>query len=266
MSWLDQDYTRRAAITVPSTGSSHDVDVVLPPDWDDFWGEIDADGHGVRVTLADGRTLVPYAVDNGSGGAFSRASRLGRVRIDGATFQSSAGTSLLWLYYGIDAPTNGAVAVTMSSVVTGRIEQAQPLRPILAQPLRPGLAQPRDAVAKAPAEESVVWLDVTDLLEQRRTETEGSSRLEEPWRALPAGYDDAGASAAVVEASRHRWVESESERGRRTYLRVGLTGGTDGEVYTVRVPIVTCAPEAVPEQRRVVEAAVALRVTAALET
>lgn len=267
MSWLDDDYTRRAAISVATSGSTADVDVVIPSDWDDFWDEIDANGYGVRVTLADGRTAVPYAVDNGSGGAFDRSGRLGRVRIDGATFRSTAGLcSLLWLYYGIETPTSGAAAVTMGSPLTGRIEQAQPHRPILAQPLRPGLATPRDAVAKTPTEETVVWVDVTGLLERRRTDTAGLDHLEEPWAALPAGYDDTGTTAAIVEATRHRWVELDSERGRRIYLRVGLTGGTDGEVYTVRVPISTIAPEAAPEQRRAIEVAFAVRVTAPLES
>lgn len=247
MSWLHEDYADRAAISVPDgTGvSTADIDTTIPPDWDEFWAAIDSNGYGIRVTTYDGRTAVPYAVDNGSGGAFDKTNRLGRIRLDGAPMPNVANTvALFWVYFDTDAPTNGAVAVTMTGVVTGYILQARPSnRLVRAKRQPPGLTRPADIDSKATAATEQFWFDVAGLL-QRYPRPQQRRLVREEIRA--AGYavlDDTGSVAGgMATAADTRFVEILDGLHRQMLVRVSVSGGTTGARYTVALTLRTGDP------------------------
>lgn len=247
MSWLSEDYADRAAISVPDSAgvATADIDTTIPPDWDEFWAAIDSNGYGIRVTTYDGRTAVSYAVDNGSGGAFDKTNRLGRIRIDGAAMPNVANTvALFWVYFDIDSPTNGSVAVTMTSIVTGYILQAKPSnRLVRAKRQPPGLTRPADIDSKATAATEHFWFDVAGLL-QRYPRPQKRRLFREEIRA--AGYavlDDAGAVVGGMStAADTRFVEIVDGLHRQMLVRVTGTGGTTGERYTVALTLRTGDP------------------------
>lgn len=267
MSWYDEDFAKRAAISVhcPSASSSADVDVVIPPDWDDFWETIDSSGAELRVCDADGYTLLSYSVDNGSGGSFSKTSRLGRLRLDSVTLRNAIGVGLLWLYYDNTGASSAAVSTTISGALVGYIEQGRaPSDAIPFRPLEPGVSQPRVQRAKTPNETIGVWIDVTRALEHRRTATAGSDRWEEPWHVTPSSVDEEGTTAAVEDLSKTRWFETTSGTGRRMMLRLSCDAGSNGTNYTLKAPFYTRVPEST-EFRRVLEPAVGILVRTPLE-
>ena len=237
MSWYSTDYQRRAAISVPNTAGSAtlDVDVVIPQDWDEFWTRIDSSGLGLRVTDADGRTLRSYSVDNGSGGAWSTTNRLGRVRIDGASFNAVANsTGLLWLYFDIASPTSGAVVTAMASVVTGYIELGAPPGWVTASPGKPGLTRPNAAATKTAAGTLHQWWDVAPLLQRYPVASQGRLYYEEIAAVALEAVDQTNAAAATLpEHTETRFVEVRTgPTSRRVYVRTRWANGTSGQRYT----------------------------------
>lgn len=250
MSWYDDAFRRRKAITVHSAagGGSFDADITIPPDWDEFWDEIDSAGNELRVTRADGYTLLTYDVDNGSGGAFSLASRLGRIRIDTAGAVGTATeTCLFWVYFDSTSTQGDASqAVTMTSVLTGYIELAAPSTYICSfEPPRAGLTAPRQSIGKGASDDLFVWLDLSQQLSTRVTKFANRMQYEEPIQALYSVVNGAGAAqAAMITAADTRWVEVVEGNARRLFLRVRVKAGTSGTNYTLIATVTTTNPVA----------------------
>lgn len=248
MSWYDEDYRRRRALTVVNTsgGATIDLNCTIPQDWDEFWGLIDSSGNGVRVTLADGYTLATYDVDDGSGGAFSKTNRLGRIRVDGLSTDSTADEALLlWVYYDIDSPTDGSSSVTITSPETGHIYLGKPgwaMAPFVRA--RPGIERPEYIFHKDSSEYWSLWINLTPALEQRDTRYAKRLCYEEP-RRVTYGVVDA---SSVVQGSMDdpgavRFLELEQSSGlRELWVRVPVQGGTHDTKYTVRVTMKTRIP------------------------
>jgi hypothetical protein len=93
-------WTKRRSITLncPS-GPTLDHDIIIPPGWDNFWETIDSSGNELRVVDSLG-VVLDYGIDNGSGGAFSKTNRLGRLRLNNTTIVNSPSIQCAWLYYG----------------------------------------------------------------------------------------------------------------------------------------------------------------------
>lgn len=275
MSWYDEDYQKRAAITVHegSATATADVDITIPPDWDDFWEAIDASGNELRITAADGYTLVTYDVDKPGGGAFSKASRSGRIRIDAATFPNVGQTLVLfWVYYDT-ASTQGdaSSAVAMASIKDGYIELGKPATDKhTSQRHPPGLSRPRRIVAKTAGETAVISVDLARVLEQRATTFAGRRSHEEPWAVLHAALDQSGSSATATlfpaNGSGSRYIETPGEAGaeRSLWLKVPVAAGTDGTNYTVSLVVRTLQPGGTAYYRQINDR-IGVRVVDALE-
>lgn len=246
MSWYSTDYDDRFAISVPDTTgvATADIDTTIPRDLDAFWAAIDSSGYGIRVTAYDGVTLVSYAIDNGSGGAFDKTNRLGRIRIDGATMPNVANTvAVFWVYFDIDTPANGGSAVTMSSIVTGYVVHALPPRIVRAQRQPPGLARPTQIDHKATSADQHFWIDVAGLL-QRYPRPYNRRRIREEIRAAAYSVlNDAGTpEGSMVAHASTRLCEVREGVSRRMLIRVSVSGGTTGERYTIALVLRTGDP------------------------
>ncbi len=272
MSWKSSVYQNRMAISAVNTagGATKDIDVVIPADWDEFWDVIDATGLELRVTLADGYTAVPYSVDDGAAGTFSRSARTGRVRIDGATVTGTATECvLLWLYYNTTSTQGtGAVATTIAAQLTGVIERGQPSTWVAtATTPRPGLTRPRSTFGKGTADQANLWLDITQLLENRGTTSGGRYMFEEPVSVTYTVVDNAAAAqAGMIDTTMVRFVEIETGTGgRRLFLRLRVKAGTDATQYTAVAVITTATPLETPPHR-IITARAGFRVSDNLET
>lgn len=270
MSWYDEDYRRRRALTIVNTsgGATIDSNIAIPQDDDDFWNAIDSSGNGVRVTLADGFTLATYDIDDGSGGAFNKTTRSGRVRIDGLATGSVVDEALLvWIYYDIDSPTDGSSAVTITSPETGQWALGSPAWAVVpfVRP-RPGVSRPEVVLHKDSTELYHIWIDLTPALEQRDAPYAKRLCHEEPRRATYGVYNAAGTlQGSMDDPSGVRFVEVADQRTgqRRLYLRVPVQGGTDDTKYTVRTTLNTRVPP--NTAHRILRHAVALAVRDLIE-
>ena len=232
-------------ISVDNTaaGGAQDVDITIPRDFDDFWENIDVNGLELRIVSANSQDLAAYSVDNGSGGAFDRANRLGRIRVDAFAFGATPGMWVLWLYYRSQtAQGTAAVATVIASPVTGYIELGRPnMRQYPYAPPRPGFSRPNSISSKTSGENVDVWLDVTDALEFRSVKGNAGIFHEEPSLAIVNVYNSSQVDQPLMydkTATRFLFVQSIG----RTFVKVAIQGGTDGVSYTVVPTIYTCRP------------------------
>lgn len=253
MSWYDSDWKHRLPVTILPTGAggTYDIEFQVPDHYDHFWETVDTNGEDVRVTDADGRTLETYDLNG-----FNKTTRACTFEVDGASLDQNK-IGLLWLYYGATGKSTAATTFAPASAVTGYIAVEEPSDVvILAARERPGATKPSAEVAKTPAEEINVYLDVTDVLIGRARTSELDTRYEEPLSAV-AIVTDGGADQSLVTAARCMWVEVDQ----RLYLRVRVTGGTTGTDYTIEFLITTTGLDyGVSQAGRIIEPRALLKV------
>lgn len=234
-------YTRRTALTLDSAGATADFDVTIPPEWDDFWTTIDSSANNLRVVWYDGKTVLNYAVDNGSGSSFDKTNRLGRIRLDGVAVPATAGMVLIYLYW---APTSnqssGAVAVTMTSVRNGYIELGRPGQDRFEhRPQSTTLTRPHDIIHKTAGEQRHLWIRYDRVLAKRPTPGNGSPQHEEPLYVTQTVEDSGGSDQATMYTlTDARWVWW---RG-TLWLRATVKAGTTGTNYTAVLLVRTVVP------------------------
>lgn len=270
MSWYDSDFEKRAAISaVSASGTTKDIDVVIPADWDDFWDAIDSSGNELRVTGPDGYTLLSYDVDDGAGGSFNRTTRAGRIRIDGASAPGDSNECLLfWVYYSSTSTQGDAsVAVTIASALTGYIDRGTPSTFIIpVTPPRPGLDRPPATFTKGSGEGVYYFFDFGAVLEQRSTKSQRRNLYEEPRNATYTVVNtSAAAQATMIDTSLTRWFETVDGRGRHLFLRVLVQAGTDGSTYTA-LPVVKTIVPTVSSTHRTLAPRAGVRIKDVLET
>lgn len=239
-------WTRRVMITVVCSAAvaSADVDVTIPPDFDDFWDRIDSSGLELRVVSSDSRTKLSYSVDNGSGGAFDKSGRLGRIRIDAATMPNEICVAVLWLYYGSSSTQGtGAVATVMAAPINGYVELSVPAgRRFRYEPSTPNLTRPRTVLgAKRSAEAVYVWFDLTRAISRRFTPGSGSYTHEELYYAMIEILNSVSvAQAGMTDITKCRlvWMPQDGS----TWMRIYVTSGASGSNYAVVPKVYTRIP------------------------
>ncbi len=246
MAWFrvgsDGVWRRRAAFSIELAATSPvDANIVIPPEWDEFWDVIDSAGAELRVVSADGRTVLAYAVDDGSGGAFDATARLGRIRIDGMSVPAVTAVLLVWVFFDPDEPQgSGASAVTIASPLTGYLELGRPgQHAIVHQPAPTRSRRPRAVIQKTPDESVFVWVRYDPALGKRTTPGHGSQVHEEAFYASITVRDAAGDDVPTMyDLSRLRWVWSRGQM----WLRVRVKGGDDATNYTAVILTATVLP------------------------
>ena len=188
MSWMDKDWTHRAAVSVDNTASSatqEDVTIVLPSEWPEFWGNVDNAGDDVRVTDADGVTLETYQLVS-----FNSTTRTGSIEVDDVALVNIDGSVAavagvqLWIYWGNDAASTAAGSFTAAGTAkTGTIQVGTPgsgsQRVVMARPETPGSTNPRTEVHKAASETIHLWWNLSGVLASRHIPSQDSRAFEE---------------------------------------------------------------------------------------
>lgn len=275
MSWYDDTYRKRVAITIVNTGgtSSPDANVVIPTDFDDFWDAQttagDTTGIMLRVTSADGATLLNYSVDDGAGGAWSTSARTGRIQIDELPAPGTAANEIVlcWLYYDPSTTVlTAAVATTITSAETGYIEQARPSgAQIDLGPPRPGSTVPAVAFSLATTEQRYVWGRIGHLLQPRSSASQTKLLYEEAWAMTASAKDDAGgATAGLVTAGRFVEILANGRREMWVIGQVNAGVAASGTNYTIILTLRTITP-ASASARQILDSRIGVRCYDVLE-
>lgn len=248
MGWLSDNWRKRRIINFNNSGAGAsgtvDVEFVVPAEWDEFWDNIDINGFDIRITQADGVTLVPYDF-----ASFNSTTRTGTIQVDGAYATGFANeVVVLFMYYDpVTGNSDGTSAVTISSAETGYMDFTDP-RSLSAvytfEPERPGISEPLYQTAGPTNVRNFVVIDITRSLERRQTPSGDRLNYEEPFSVIATSTNDAGSGASVHSLDYMGFFEAQTPRGRRTFLRTTVESMVNGTNYTIIPNIVTLIPGA----------------------
>lgn len=223
--------TYRVSITIDSTASASagDVQILIPDTFSTFWDTVDASGNEIRVTAADGVTLLNYKL-----ASFSKTNRAGYIQIDDFT-PAEAKVCHVWLYYGMSGAASAAATFVYSASKTGYIYLGQPGQVTKSIPERPGETQPRDVVSKTSAESVWLWFDFGPRLQARISPADGYFQFEEVYSAVYDVQLATASQAAMITTTSPKIVA-----GR--FVQVLVSAGSSGSDYTVICTVNTRIP------------------------
>lgn len=214
--------------------AAKDVSVTVPADHELFWrssaaGGVQSDGKDIRVTTANGTTLVT-ALELTS---FTYASRTLTMELDNASAGGSHDGEVLWLYWGNASATTVATTFVSASPLTGYILAGRPApdRELTWRAEQFGVTAAADRIQKTANETILVAIRYRHMLAHRRMPYAGSLYEEEPSTLTYGCYDGGSADGAMVDLTAIRLDND--------FIYVLLKAGSSGSTYTVRVVMVT---------------------------
>ncbi len=247
MSWFKDlsaglAYPYRWPVAFYNAGGSGGVDVsiVIPPEWDEFWGNVQSTGYDIRFTRADGVTPIAWKRTS-----WTYASHTATLELDSVT-AIGAGVTIVWMYWGAGATAaDGATTPTISSAKTGvvSLHRPDPRRVFKYRTASPGAQRPPDTIAKTANEKILVWVDWSSVVNARVGQA--NSRSE---------YDEVGSvvvdvqAATASQASMFDQSETVVVGAARVLVGVWIQAGTSGTNYVV-IPKITTAEGLVYEHR-----------------
>ena len=225
--------TRRVSISLDGNGASANYSVTIPAQLDDFWNEIDTSGNELRVTDADGVTVLTYDLSG-----FSKTNRTGTIRI--GAYTAGSGVEQLFLYYGMSGASSAAGSPATSSPRNGYIDLGSPKGRIIPwRPERPGATAPEEQFTKGSGEQKWLWFDLGSFLHTASAPVGSAGNKHPEWEEARlvtyAIYSGASAQASMVDATLVRFV------GGR-YFRVLVKAGTTAVDYTLVATLTTTYP------------------------
>jgi len=237
-SWYDSAWSYRAPVAVDLTaspGTPQDVTITVPPDLDEFWDNVQADGDDVRITDRDGRTLETYQLQT-----WTFATKTAVIEVNAAAFTDGK-MNALYLYWGNAVAADASSSFTAAGAQTGTIDQGAPAWPrVIALPETPGVSRPRQRISKNSADQLYVWIDFTELLQRRISASQGSLGYEGISHLLTISITTGGTpQAGMIDATETRFIEPRIRGRRRAVAKVLVKAGADGTDYTVDVAVAT---------------------------
>ena len=234
MSWYDPLWKRRAAILIDNHGgaSTIDVDAVVPADMPSFWDNVLASGNDIRVTDADGLTLLTFGTTG-----FNATTKVCTLNIDNYAVNSTVAGVTAWVYWDNAAAADARTSFSTSSAKTGYIEIGSPgsgsEAVVIAKPVSPGVDNPPHVIAKDPGEQIHVWFNVLPALRKRRIPFNKSFYLE---TIQSVTYDVLDSSAASVASM----VDTTTVRVLHPgWVRVKILAGADDTNYVIQLKVST---------------------------
>jgi hypothetical protein len=101
-----------------ASSGTHDFEVEIPQDWDDFWDNIRSDGNDIALTDADGKSILNFQFKAG----FNLPNRTLTLQAENINLGASNRMRIVQLYW--NNPTQGSslqTVISVSSVLTGHI-------------------------------------------------------------------------------------------------------------------------------------------------
>tara|TARA_Y100000114_G_scaffold127375_1_gene123996 strand:+ start:10742 stop:11518 length:777 start_codon:yes stop_codon:yes gene_type:complete len=233
--WADNAFTYRQPISIPVfvTGgggaTNVDVQVQIPPDWDVFWNNIQANFFDIKVYTANGEAAINYQRQTGA----NFANRNLTLELDAVAVDDQSSTSLVYLYFGDSgASSDPSSSVTISSAVTGTIWIGRPVRLVQPSLNNSGRTEPEVVFTKQANEIIDIWFDVRSLLSSYIDPFNGRFGYEAIQRIQPKSLDSSGSD----NDSRYSSADTFFLNG---YASIRAKGGSSGTDYAVGLDIFT---------------------------
>ena len=236
MSWRAEADRYRAPLSVDHTaGGAGTIDAsgALAASWDHFWANVQTTGNDVRITEADGITLVTFDLQ-----AFNATTRVCTVEIDNFT-PPGAGMLCLWAYWGDAALASGTPVFVPVAPKALHVDVGQPASPLVVvrTEQRPQDTTPLSVIAKTTDSSLYIWWDFSGILQRRLRQSQKSSELEcisyvSGVTVALNGADQAG----MKDVTKTRF---EGGPDGRAYVKTYLTAGVNNTDYIATVTVVT---------------------------
>ncbi|MFZ9079067.1 MAG: hypothetical protein ACO23H_11085 [Alphaproteobacteria bacterium] len=234
MTWYNADYRRRQIVGINTFGGTGvsatiDIEIDIPPDWDDFWDNIRSDFNDVVVTDTTGE-LVSFARKAGA----DYANRVLTLQVDGYQIKHDDSLSICYVYfYEPNETTDHSTSVTISTPKNGYILLSAPhSRVVNARDSQSALDQPVQSFIKSESDEVHVFWIVTSQLAKRLTPYNERNDQEGIEYVTIHSYDDSG----VDSSTRFQPQETRAGNG---FIRATYRAGSSGSNYAIAINIIT---------------------------
>lgn len=234
----------RLPLTLDGNGASGNWTFSLAgiKDLDEFWNGVQsANGYDIRVTEADGSTLIaPTAWDILS---FNATTRTGTIRVQGYT--SASGMCLLWLYWGKPSGDATSVWVGSPSPTSPRscyLDRTDPGKLEASRVVRAGrtagrATKPLQEIRKEVNESVRVYFLFDGLKRGKLTISQGVDDFDGPTTGAHTVVDENGTDASTMYTSTEGRFAVDSEGA--LYYGGLIKAGTNATKYTARVLFAT---------------------------
>lgn len=250
MSWYDSSWHFREAVAVhnSTSGTTLDIQFIVPPSLQRFWSNVASNGYDVRVTASDGVTALPFNL-----ASFTYATQTLTVNVNdyvlpGGNAAINGKTVALWLYWGFDDGSSGTASdatssftvsneITSTAIEIGLIRRSgAPIIPCRTE--APTSTTPTPEIAMKPGETMHVWWDFRRFLATRKTKYNGSLLLEEIDMV-----DVAAENSSQADVTSTLLVESETRIMHPGFVRTTIKAisGDVSSNYMVTLTVTTTA-------------------------
>ena len=214
MGWYDEEWIYRAPVTVAnhSGANSPEVQFTIPPAMGKFWTNVQSDFSDVRITAADGVTLLKWAFH---GGTPSQANKTATIQVDEtdhnvATLYGNSAASAsvgMFMYWGNDTSNladgwDNSINIT-TTPKNGLIDLSAPgasSTNYVLQCYRPTPDQlyPSHRIRKQVNDQVLLYWDLSDCVGKLARHSELSTRDEEIAYVKAVIYDQDGADTTTA--------------------------------------------------------------------
>ena len=237
MSWYNGSFNRRMPVTIDGSAAAsgtHDFEVEIPADWDDFWDNIRSDGNDIVLTDADGTSILNFQFKSG----FNLPNRSLTLQAENINLSSANKMRVVQLYWDNSAQGSSLqTAITVSSVLTGYVYLGAPSGFVVKDSgFRPIGTVPTAIFQKDVDDEIDIWFPIGTRLAKRRIEY--NQRLD--FKLLQHVSVQVKSSGKVNQPLMYATEEIRVING---WCRARIKGGGDGSDYAVRLGLVTTDAE-----------------------
>jgi hypothetical protein len=234
MTWYNADYRRRQIVGVNTFGGTGvsatiDIEIDIPPDWDDFWDNIRSDFKDVVVTDTTGE-IVNFARKAGA----DYANRVLTLQVDGYQIKNDDSLSICYVYFfEPNETTDHSTSVTITSPKAGYILLSAPhSRVVSARDSQSALDQPVQSFIKSESDEVHVFWIITSQLAKRLTPYNERNDQEGVEYVTIHSYDNTGTDSAT------RFQPQETRAG-NGFIRATYRAGSSGQDYAIAINVIT---------------------------
>lgn len=223
-------FTDRMSVAVDNSGGSAgtiDWTMTIPAFADSFWTDIRSSAQDLRVTAADGCTLLTFEA-----ASFNSTTRTVTLEVDNDTAEAGA-VLQRWVYWGnADVSSVSTTVAPAGTIRTGYLELGRPTyHQVKVRPERPDSTRWQGRIQKSSTEQIWVFFDVREALQYFLDAFGKKHHYEEVVYATYEVLAGASAQAAMVDATSTRFLDG--------WVRVLVKAGSSGTTYTLSLTIVT---------------------------
>lgn len=168
MAWYNSDFKSRYPVAInvlggAETAGNHDVQIVVPKDWDSFWENIRPDGFDVVLTNAEGTQQTFQRV------GYNYANRVLTLEAQNVAFLNRNSIALMYIYFNYPSQSSDlSGSFTASSAKIGTITLGRPSAYAVGNLVQQqGNETPVATFQKTESEEIYIWFNVGTLLSKR---------------------------------------------------------------------------------------------------